>query len=465
MADGRWASLEELEKLPKWQTLTKRHSRYLGLSVSLHDDIQKIVKAAIDEIDADDEVKQILREWVDWARDRYAARADSYRYRGQVPVMFVAWLGEVYLGRTVTVQDLTEDAVDEDVAEEFWQGWGSKSQALRAQIISILRTFGGSAALKKGFRRAGLPRHNPFANAKTDPPKPQVKLVQVEGVSRQVEQVLHKEHIGSWFKDLLAFSDEKYRVFSRYLLATGLRPAHARLTRCQDIDTGTTVQDALGRDFYVVYPRNSVAEFRDLRGSRISTKEVPFKVYIAPDLAMDMLKLCEQNEPDPTSGWTFVFPDFVDTPEQNREGAFRQYISKRKSNPRVNLVDAETVDYKPYALRYTWTSVVYAITKNLTDLKDLQGWATADIPFGHYTKAISGTDALDIAEQYGIFIPPDRKDEVQALIEARAKTATTEDILEHIKGIEDIGDVDAVMQELMKKVDDLKRRSSEAGES
>jgi integrase len=465
MAEGRWTSLEELEKMPKWQTLSRRHSRYLGLSPSLHDDIKKIVTAAIDEIDADDEVKQVLKEWVSWARTRYASRADSYLYRAQVPVMLVAWLGEIYLGRTVTLQDLTEDTVDEDVAEEFWQAWGSKSRTLRSQVISIFRTFGGSAALKKGFRRAGLPRHNPFANAKPEIPKPQIKLVQVGGATRQVEQILHEKHIESWFKDLLAFSDEKYSVFSRYLLATGLRPTHARLIRCLDIDTSTAVKDALGRDFYVAYPRNSVVEYRKLRGARISTKEVPFKVYISPNLAADMLRLCEQNEPDPVSGWTFVFPDLVDTPEQNREGAFRQYISSRKHNSRVKLVDADTVDYRPYAMRYTWTSVVYAITKDLTDLKDLQGWVSTTIPFGHYTKAISGIEALDIAEMYGIFIPPHREGEIKPLLEARAKAATGGDILEHIKGIDNIEDVDAVMQELMKKVDDLKRRSAEAGES
>jgi integrase len=465
MAEGRWTSLEDLEKMPKWQTLTRRYSRYLSLSPSLHDDIKAIVTASIDEIDVDDEVKRVLKEWVSWARTQYASRADSYLYRAQVPAMFVAWLGEVYLGRTVTLQDLTEETVDEGVAEEFWQAWGSKSRTLRSQIISILRTFGSSAALKKGFRRAGLPRHNPFANAKPEIPKPQMKLVQVDGTTRQVGQILHKEHIESWFKDLLAFSDEKYLVFSRFLLATGLRPTHARLIRCQDIDIGTTVQDALGRDFCVVYPRNSVAEYRDLRGSRISTKEVPFKAHVLPDLAADMLRLCEQNEPDPVSGWTFVFPDLVDTPEQNREGVFRQYISARKHNARVKLVDADTVDYRPYAMRYTWTSVVYAITKNLVDLKELQGWGSTNIPFGHYTKALSGIDALNIAEEYGIFIPPHRKDEIQPLLEARAKAATKGDIVGHIQGLESIDDVDAVMQELMKKVEDLKRRSSGAGEA
>jgi len=465
MVAGRYADLEDLERMPKWATLTRRHSRYLNLSLSLHEDIHKIVMASIDEIDADDDVKQVLREWAAWARTKYASTPNGHYMAARRPVEFVAWLGEVYFGRTVTIRDLSEGAIDGEVVGEFWRDCGSDSESIRSHTVANLRAFGKSAALKKGLRRANLSTHNPFADAETNPPDAEPKLVEVEGKTRQVEEIFHTEHLKSWFGDLLAFDEEKYIIFSRFLLATGLRPGHARLIRCQDIDTDTVVPDALGREFNVIYAKNSVAEFKKSRGARITIKKVPFRVYVSPGLAADMLRLCEQSEPDPVTGWTFVFPDLVDTPDQNKAATFGQHIISRKKNLRVNLVDGDTVAYTPYSLRRTWASVMYTITKDLTDLQALQNWKSANIAFGHYTRPIARTEALAIAEEYGIFIPSHREEEVKEILEARARVATKGDILEHIKGIEDIEDVDAVMQELMKKVDDLKRRSSEAGES
>jgi len=74
------------------------------------------------------------------------------------------------------------------------------------------------------------------------------------------------------------------------------------------------------------------------------------------------------------------------------------------------------INFNRYDLRETWASVIYnASGYDLKLVKDLGGWATANIPIEVYVATMSPEEAVRIARKYEIFLPKSTKSAVDKI--------------------------------------------------
>ena len=94
------------------------------------------------------------------------------------------------------------------------------------------------------------------------------------------------------------------------------------------------------------------------------------------------------------------------------------------------------IDFNRYDLRETWASVVYnASGYDLKLVKDLGGWATANIPIQVYIATMSPEEAVKIAKKYKIFLPKSVKSAVDKI--EKGITPKIESLVEEIKRLKE----------------------------
>jgi len=372
-----------------WKELYSEARVESGITpVRTKDDIQKIMAGAVKtKVNADERLKTALLTFLKpYAFTEYKS-AQSYMWAATIPATFIQWLAETR-GKQITFDDLEPPNLSPDDAAYFAADY-SGSMMVQAQARASLIKFA-----KFCTSRYYIDKY-PFIDLKVAMPKTKRTIV-------YSDERLHE------FYDIILFGvPEHYTLFWRLLLQTGLRPLHAYALSCGDIGYDKPEEDALERTFYPIYAMDALTREK-LKIKEIVYKKMPPEItFISESLKEDILGWCRKNK---LTGDGYIFKGFFELK------SITYMITRRRKKETI----AARLKYKPseyilYGLRHTWSSVLFAITKDVGDLMDLGGWGGAGIPLKHYRVSMKSRAALDIAKKWEIFIPPDKKDEVDAL--------------------------------------------------
>lgn len=357
-----------------------------GIHPRVKDDYYRIMSQAVKTVNADPKLKEALQVFLTDAFDKYKS-AVSYKWASITPPKFIQWLSETRK-KKISFSDLEPPKTTKDDAVSFAKQY-SKSENVQSQVKSYLIGFG-----KFLVSRYHITRY-PFGDLKVDM------------VTERRIIVYNDEMLDDLYNVLLAGAPEYYSLFFRILIETGLRGGHIYYLTYGDIQINRPQKDALDRTFYPIFVRDMLVREKRKIKETIGKKELPEAVYISEQLKNDIVKWCDDNK---LIGKGYVFKDFF------AFSSFSLFIRRRRqmshTAPRLKH---KNIKYIPYGVRHTWTSVMYAVTKDAGDLIDLGGWSGVTIPLTVYRNSMKACEALAIAKKWEIYLPPDKKDEVLEL--------------------------------------------------
>ncbi len=379
-----------------WKDLYTKARIKSGTAPLIKEDFYKIMSEAVKTVDADPELKKALQVFLKpYAFSEYKA-ASSYKWATIIAPTFVQWLSEDRK-KTITISDFEPPDVRikghkpwtlPDDVQLFAQQY-SDSEYVQAQVRSYLFGFGHFLVSRYHISTY------PFGGLKVGMPKGKSVIV------------YNEEMLDDFYNVLLAGAPGYFILFFRLLLETGQRPGHVYYLTCGDIEYNKPQKDALDRTFYPIFFRNMLTREKLKIKETITVKGVPEAVYISENLKNDIKTWCDENK---LTGTGYVFKDFVAFIN------FKTFIRRRKKSPNIiSRLKHKDVKYILYGLRHTWTSVMYAVTKDIGDLIDLGGWAGVTIPLTVYRNSMKTCDALAIAKKWEVYLPPDKKDDVLEL--------------------------------------------------
>lgn len=385
-------------------------------------------------VNADPKLKEILLLYLKpYAFNAYKSE-QSYKWASIIPATFIQWLSE-RRKKQVTLGDLeTPNLMPEDAAlfvEDY-----SPSTFVQAHVRANLIKF--FDFLVNPARRYITTQ--PLGGMTTDMP------ISVRAI------VYGKDALDEFYNGILFGAPTYYTLFFKTLFQTGLRPKHAYYLTCGVIEA-RPLKDALGRVFYSIPIREHIAKEKRKVREEIAKKYPPEFVYISESLKDEIMKWCKDNR---LGSDGYVFKGFFNL------DAAGTFIERRRKSPAIAARLKQKPDqYMLYGLRHTWASVIFAITKNVGDLIDYGGWRGQGIPLNVYRQSMPSEDALEIAKKWELYIPPDRKLEVehlQGMIErGEARPAAPTPGL----GQEEIDKLFALVNDLTQEVNRLKKAESE----
>lgn len=419
-----------------WKDLFTRARVRTEIVPVTKDDYYKIMSEGVKLfVNAAPKLKEILMLYLKpYAFNEYKSE-QSYKWASIIPATFIQWLSE-RRKRQIALSDLeTPNLMPEDAAL-FVEDYSSSAfvQAhVRANLIKFFNFLINPA------RRYITTQ--PLGDMTTDMP------ISVRAI------VYNKDALDEFYDGILFGAPTYYTLFFKTLLQTGLRPKHAYYLTCGTIEVNKPQKDALGRVFYPIPIREHIAREKRKVREEIAKKFPPEFVYISESLKDEIMKWCKDNK---LGSDGYVFKDFFIL------DAAGTFIERRRKSPAI----AARLKQKPdqfmlYALRHTWASVIFAITKNVGDLIDYGGWRGQGIPLNVYRQSMPAEDALEIAKKWELYIPPDRKLEVehlQGMIErGEARPAAPTPGL----GQEEIDKLFALVNDLTTEVNRLKKAEEE----
>lgn len=409
-----------------WMDLYSESRAELGIEVRVKNDIYEIMTHAVKKVNADKEMKAIMQSFLTYAFDRYNS-ASGYKYAVLPPVQFVQWLSE-QKGKTITIKDFEPPNLTEDDAHGFIRMNSRRGQAASASLRSSLNKF-----VKYLISRYKIVR-NPFVDMKTDMPKSKRKIV------------FNSEQLDEFYNIILFGAKDIYLLYWNLLLQTGLRPSHAYILTCGDIDYNRPREDAMDRKFYPIYALSALSREKERKEEKVHKKNPPEIVYVSEDLANRIKQWCKDND-IPADGYIFeTFFAYI---------SFQVFVLDNRDSPEVKKrLKYKPNDYIIYALRDTWASTLYNISKNTVDLMNYGGWEGETTALKYYVNAFRATEAVDIARKWGIFIPPERKEEVAFIERMRAEAAEAKAPISKA----DMASLLALIDKLTAEVEELKKR-------
>jgi integrase len=270
--------------------------------------------------------------------------------------------------------------------------------------------------------------------------------------------VYSEERLHEFFNIILLGSPEYYTLFWRLLLQTGLRPLHAYSISCGDIEFDKPQEDALGRTFYPIFIYDVLTREKHKVKETVYKKEPPVVTFISESLKKDIIEWCRKNN---LTGEGYIFKDFFVL------DAATTFIERRRKSEKIaHLLKYKPSQYIQYGLRHTWSSVLYAITSDVGVLIDLGGWGAAGVPLEHYRISMKAREALDIAKKWEMYIPPDKKDKVEAIerivkeIEVPGAPVTVEAV-DELKAL--LTTLQTQLQDERREREELEKRLAEKG--
>lgn len=371
-----------------WKDLyTDARIKY-GKAPFVKDDYYIVMSEAVkSSLNADSKLKEALLTFLKpYAFSEYKA-ASTYKWASIIPPTFIQWLS-VQRKKKITFSDIEAPNITPDDAVFFAEQY-SESPFVQAQIRSYLIKFG-----KFLVSRYHITRY-PFGDMKVDMP-----------LSRRTI-IYNGEMLDDFYNSLLFDSPGYITLFFRMLIQTGQRPGHIYYLTCGDIEYDKPQQDALGQTFYPIFIRKMLEREKRKIKETVFKKVPPEVVYISEQLKNDIVKWCEEND---LTSKGYIFKDFITL------DAYDTFIRRRRERPDIySRLKHKEVKYILYGTRHTWTSVMYSITKDIGDLIDLGGWTGANIPLTVYRVSMKSCEALEIAKKWGIYLPPDKMDEISEL--------------------------------------------------
>jgi len=424
-----------------WRDLYSETREESGISpVKTKDDLYQIMTVAVDKkVNADARLKTALQTFLKpYAFSEYKS-AQSYKWVVIIPPTFIQWLSETR-GKEITFDDLEPPNLSPDDAAYFAADY-SPSESVQAHIRAALIKFGKFITARYFINRY------PFGDLK----------VAMPSSSRTV--VYNEERLNEFFNIIMFGSPEYYLLFLKLLLQTGLRPLHAYIILCGDIEHDKPRKDALGRTFYPIFIRDALTREKRKIHETVSKKFPPVVTFISESLKDEISEWCSKNN---LTSEGYVFKEFFVL-----DGVTTFIERRRKSEKIAHLLKYKPSQYIPYGLRHTWASVMYAVTNVVGDLMDLGGWGAGGMPLEHYRVSMRSKEALDIAKKWEIYIPPDRKDKVDAIerIEMEAEEApvgpVTSEAFDELRTL--LVTLQTQLQDERREREELEKRLAEKG--
>ena len=423
-----------------WKELYSETREEVGIKpVKTKDDLYQIMSEAVNKkVNADARLKTALTTFLKpYAFTEYKS-AQSYKWAAIIPPTFIQWLAETR-GKEITFDDLEPPNISpEDAA--FFAGDYSASAAVQGQVRSALIKFGKFITSRYYVNRY------PFSDLKVAMPKTKRTIVYSE------------ERLHEFFNIILLGSPEYYTLFWRLLLQTGLRPLHAYSISCGDIEFDKPQEDALGRTFYPIFIHDVLTREKHKVKETVYKKVPPVVTFISESLKKDIIEWCRKNN---LTGEGYIFKDFFVL------DAATTFIERRRKSEKIaHLLKYKPSQYIQYGLRHTWSSVLYAITSDVGVLIDLGGWGAAGVPLEHYRISMKAREALDIAKKWEMYIPPDKKDKVEAIerivkeIEVPGAPVTVEAV-DELKAL--LTTLQTQLQDERREREELEKRLAEKG--
>lgn len=414
-----------------WQDLYTQSRKELGEEVKTKQDVYEVMVYAVrNKLNADPELKAIMLNFLTNGLDAYNSR-DGYKNAVVPPVQFIQWLSQTK-SKTITLQDIEppnppvrREGLTPEEAKSFVR-MNSTGDSAQAILRSSLKGFTKYLISNYKIER------NPFVGLKIEPTKSKRKIV------------FNLEQLDEFYNIVMFGAKQIYLLYWRVLLQTGLRPSHARILKLSDIDYNRPRNDAMDRKFYPVYALSALSREKKEVGEKVHKKNPAEIVYISEEMANDIKKWCTENQCP--GGYifkqAFAYVSFKGFIQDNRDS--EKVKTKLKYNPE---------EYIPYGLRDSWASTLYNISLNMKDLTDLGGWDEETTALKYYVNAFRATEALDIAKKWGIFIPPERADEVKRIEMMKAAPTQPE-----IQRDEVIKTLQAQIETLMKQMAEWEKR-------
>lgn len=371
-----------------WKELFTQSRERTGIVPVAKDDYYRIMSEGVKGyVNADTKLKEILLLFLKpYAFNEYKSE-QSYKWAAIVSATFIQWLSE-RRKKQITLTDLeAPNITPEDVAlfaDEYSQSAFVQAH-LRSHLIKFFKFLAARYYISK----------YPLADMTTNMP------ISVRAI------VYNEEALDEFFNVILFGAQPYYTLFFKVLLQTGLRPKHAYYLTCGVIETKKPQKDALGRIFYPIPIKDHIGREKRKVREEIAKKFPPEFVYISDSLKNEIMKWCQENK---LGDEGYIFKSFFTL------DAAGLFVERRRKSPTIiPKLKQKPNQYMWYALRHTWASIMFGITKNVGDLIDFGGWKGQGIPLTIYRQSMPSTDALEIAKKWEIYIPPDRKPEVELL--------------------------------------------------
>ena len=423
-----------------WKELYSETREEVGIKpVKTKDDLYQIMSVAVNKkVNADARLKTALSTFLKpYAFTEYKS-AQSYKWAAIIPPTFIQWLAETR-GKEINFDDLEPPNISPEDAAYFAADY-SASESVQAQIRAALIKFGKFITARYYVTKY------PFSDLKVAMPIGKRTIV------------YNEERLHEFFNIILIGSPEYYTLFWRLLLQTGLRPLHAHMISCGDIEFDKPQEDALGRIFYPIFIHDVLTREKRKIKETVFKKLPPEITFISESLKNDLIEWCRKNN---LTGEGYIFKNFFVL------DAATTFIERRRKSEKIaHLIKHKPSEYIQYGLRHTWSSVLYAITKDIGDLIDLGGWGGVGIPLRHYRVSMRAREALDIAKKWEIYIPPEKKDEVDAIerivkeIEVPGVPVTVEAV-DELKAL--LTTLQTQLQDERREREELEKRLSEKG--
>ncbi len=424
-------------------------------------DYEKIAIEAADYLNIDDKVKGLLWEYIS-SEQGGAMQLQSmsgYRSSVELPIMFIQWLSETK-NKEITFSDLSlkmiegglvvktpnPNGITSETLDNFSKDWvpertqDNKSIGLKTRsITSIIHVFDYAPKFQKYLAVKSIIEY-PFKDLKY-PTRPQ------KGEDEDVGPVYNINELAEIFNKIIPAKDQGIKLFMRLLLQAGSRPEQIVSIKCKDIINTPVTTDAFGKTFYIINTSIILSEGKAERGENVVKKFSTRKAYISEGLMNDFKAWMVQRKLKPedpiflpnAEGRGFMTLDGmrnrisfgahtltgykrmkVTTPE----GDEKEMWVRDESRP-ILLSHTDPKFYKPYGMRKTFASVLYALTGEQGYVIRAGGWQKGStVPWEYYTRLMKAADALAIFKKYEIYIDPD------------ATTSSGKPFREHIKTID-----------------------------
>jgi len=333
--------------------------------------------------------------------------------------------------KVISLEDLDKDKLKTFHVEKFINTFSEKEHE-RYYLATCLNAFG--KWLEENFRGFAFPRVKKKRPKKKELPsflieelkesreKATVFLRRArKGVPRNLNELDRIFSAIDYVSERLEpMRREQFRIYFRLLLQTGLRPEHALAFRVEDFleENISLIEDVWGRKFVMVAIGKALERDREAMGlSASDIKQVPEVTFVSKSLYDRIQKFIGE------------FDLEYDHPICNIP-----HSTQKDKIVRIRKITG--IEFNRYDLRETWASVIYnASGYDVKLVKDLGGWATANIPIQVYIATMSPEEAVEIAKKYQIFLPKSHKSAVEKI--ERRISPVVEALREKIRELEE----------------------------
>ena len=191
---------------------------------------------------------------------------------------------------------------------------------------------------------------------------------------------------------------ERFGIYARIMLQTGLRPSHAFCIRPSDFDLDKEELDIFGNSFIPIDIKKSFIAWKAQFGLKPSQKKrIPNMVYISRELVDQIIKYYDKN-----------------VAETGSEFALGGTITDNSSKYRLAEVRRITgiADFQWKNLRKTWATVIFVLaegrdaTEKMMVVTEAGGWGESETVLSHYAETIHTDEGVAIAKDFKIHLPP-----------------------------------------------------------